>query len=388
MAERTVCELESADIPGALQTINREGIEIWDVVHTGELSIRFMAEKKSIEFLCDVVERRGDRLRKIQRLGLSRKVVPWMRHPLLLVGILLLLILTAWLPTRVLFIRVEGNQAVPSKLILEQAEECGIVFGSDRSAVRSERMKNALLEMLPQLQWAGINTTGCVATITVRERSVQPEEEDRIVSEVVASHDGIIRTCTVRNGTALCVPGQAVRAGEALISGLTDCGLTILVTGADGEIFAETNHHLTVSTPDNALQRNVLKGENRKFSLLLGKKRINLYNDSGILDTTCVKIYSEYYLTLPGGFRLPVGIGVETVFSCDAEDSEIEPIAIMEEYSRQYLLEHMTAGQILNEQTVPAGNTLYADYICLEMIGQNRYEEITKEDGKNYGENG
>ena len=73
-----------------------------------------------------------------------------------------------------------------------------------------------------------MNTRGCVAVISVRER---PEEAqvDRpgTVSAVTAAQDGIIERVTVTNGTALCRPGQAVRAGETLISGYTDCGRTI-----------------------------------------------------------------------------------------------------------------------------------------------------------------
>lgn len=388
MAERMILELTSADIPGALKAITQTGCEIRDVVQTGEMTLRFTVQKGYLPLLRGAMERRGDRLRQLRRLGLTRKIRPWLRHPVLMIGIGLLLILTVWLPTRVLFVQVEGNRDVPTNLILAQAESCGIRFGSLRGEVRSERMKNALLEALPQLQWAGINTSGCVATITVRERSREPVEEQHPASSIVASRDGIIRTCTVHRGNALCVPGQAVRAGEVLISGLTDCGLTILTTRADGEVFAETYRSLIARTPDSALIRSSETRSEQKISLLLGKNRINFYNDSGILDATCVKMYSEYYITLPGGFRLPLGLAVETVVQYNASEGAVRTEDVLSDCARQYLLTHMTAGQILEERTAAEGNALYADYICLEMIGQIRYEEITREDGENYGENG
>ena len=389
MAERFICELTSADIPGALMAITQMGCGVRDVVQTGEMTVRFMAEKESALRLREFLERRGDRLRLIRRLGLSRKLLPWMRHPMLVLTIIVLLSLTVWLPTRVLYVHVEGNHAVPANLILERAESCGICFGSLRSEVRSERVKNALLDALPQLQWAGINTCGCVATITVRERSPEPEEEVFAASSIVASRDGVVRTCTVRQGTALCAPGQAVRAGEVLISGLTDCGLAILADRAEGEVFAETSRSVLSRTPEIALSRAREGTVKQKISLLLGKNRINFYNDSGILDSSCVKMYSEYYITLPGGFRLPVGLAVETWIYYETEETAVSNcVDILEVYSREYLLSHMTAGQILQTQTAAEGNRLYADYICLEMIGQIRYEEITRQDGENDGENG
>lgn len=383
MAERTIFELTSADIPGALREIANAGIGIRDAVQTGELTIRFTADQRSAGTLRALMDRRGDRLRQLRRLGLSRHLMPWLRHPLLLVGITALLLLTVWFPTRVLFVQVEGNRDVPANLILSQAEECGIRFGSLRSEVRSERMKNTLLEALPQLQWAGINTSGCVATITVRERSPEPEDETLTASSIVAARDGVIRTCTVRRGSALCAPGQAVRAGEVLISGLTDCGLAILADRAEGEVFAETSRSLMARTVETGLIRREEGGPAQNFSLLLGKNRINFYNDSGILDTTCVKMYSEYYLTLPGGFQLPLGIAVETVIPYTASESAVNAEAVLEDCAREYLLSHMTAGQILEARTAVEGNVLYADYICLEMIGQIRYEEFTREDGEN-----
>ena len=389
MGEWILFELTSADVSGALLLMNQTGCEIRDVVVTGEMTLRFLSDKGSARCLREILERRGDRLRPLRRLGLIRNVRPWGRHPVLLLGISLLLFLTLWLPTRVLFIRVEGNSRIPANQILEQAELCGITFGSLRSDVRSERMKNALLEAMPQLQWAGINTSGCVATITVRERQPEPESTGNPVTGITASRDGVIRTCTVRRGNALCAPGQAVRSGEMLISGLTDCGLVILADRAEGEIFAETTRAVLARTPDSAGFRSENSGARKNFSLIIGKNRINFYNDSGILDSSCVKMYEEYYLTLPGGFRLPIGLAVETVIQWECAQSGIPNAGdTLEGYARSYLQAHMVAGEILEQDITVENNRLYADYICLEMIGQNRYEEFIGQDGKIDGENG
>jgi len=389
MGEWIQFELTSADLPGALVAMNQTGCDIRDVITIGEMTVRFLSEKGSARRLRDVLERRGDRLRQLRRLGLKQNIRPWIRHPVLILGITLLLVLTVWLPTRVFFVQIEGNRLSPTNLILEKAEACGITFGSLRREVRSEQMKNALLEALPQLQWAGINTAGCVATITVREAQPVPEKDGKTATSIVASRDGVIRSCTVSRGTALCVPGQAVRAGEMLISGLTDCALVILADRAEGEVFAETTRKVMARTPGSACFRQGKTRTEQKFSLIIGKNRINFDNDSGILDSSCDKMYVEYYLTLPGGFRLPLGLGIETVIFCDTvEDAVSGSGEVMERYARSYLLSHMVAGKILEQQIAIEGNRLYADYICLEMIGQNRYEEFTREDGENDGKNG
>ena len=94
-------------------------------------------------------------------------------------------------------------------------------------------------------------------------------------------------------------------------------------------------------------------------------------------------------MTLPGGYQLPLGIAVETEIRYETVRDRIpDAVDVMERGARNYVLSHMTAGQILEERTVPEENRLLAHYICLEMIGQNRYEEFTEAHGENDGENG
>ena len=127
----------------------------------------------------------------------------------------------------------------------------------------------------------------------------------------------------------------------------------------------------------------------QKFSIIFGKKQINLYKDSGISGSSCVKMYMEYYLTLPGGFRLPLGIAVETVTDFDTVEETVPDTGnLLALCARSYLQSHMIAGQILDENITVEGNRLFADYICLESIGQNQYEEFTRQDGEIDGENG
>ena len=96
----------------------------------------------------------------------------------------------------------------------------------------------------------GVNTSGCVATVSVRERT-DPEvtEQDSAVSNIVASRDGFIVSATVTRGNFLCRVGQSVKAGQVLISGYTDCGICIQATRAEGEIYAQTSRDFAAVTP-------------------------------------------------------------------------------------------------------------------------------------------
>ena len=383
-------ELVSADIPAALAQINALGIQIFDVTTDRELTVLFQIYRQDFRQIKNLAVHRGERIRVINREGLFWKAKGFLHRPVLAFGLLLILFLVFFVPTRIYFIQVEGNTVVPTKRILAAAEECGIRFGASRRQVRSEKMKNTLLEMVPDLQWAGVNTYGCVAVISVRERPAQQSQDIfEGVSNIIAVRDGVVLSCTVTRGTGQCVPGQAVRAGELLISGYTDCGLAITAVRAEGEIMAQTKRELSVVTPAEYQIRGTEQSRDVKFSLLIGKKQINFYKDSGISPASCVKMYSEYYLTLPGGFRLPVTLLKEESIFFESEAAQkteefVESSLIA--FASDYLQTQMVAGQIIGrDETTQLRSGVYCltgEYACIEMIGRMQAERNGEYDGK------
>ena len=377
-------ELTSADLEAALGAVSGKNIPLHRIRKISDLSAEFFLSRKDYPTLCALAAGRGDSLKLVSRLGVYWKMQALLRRPVLLFGMAFLLILVLFLPTRVLFIRVEGNETVPANRILEVAERSGICFGASRRDVRSEKMKNAMLGAVPELQWAGVNTAGCVATISVRERTaVENRQEPAGITNIAAIRDGVVTSCTVTGGTALCTVGQAVRRGQILVSGYTDCGICIRAEQSQGEIFAQTNREITAVTPANCLAVTENVAVMRKYSLIFRKKRINLWKDSGISDAGCGRIDREYYLTLPGGFSLPLGLATETYTLRETAEREI-PIADAEAelaaFGETYLTGQMVAGQILRKQeNVTAQSGLYlfsGEYDCTEMIGRVQREQI------------
>ena len=109
---------------------------------------------------------------------------------------------------------------------------------------------------------------------------------------------------------------------------------------------------------------------------------INLCNHSGIRDATCVKMYEEDNLTLPGDFQLPISL-IKISHQCyDITSAEItdDVYLWLPQYARMYLQTQMIAGEILNEDLVWNISDqicmLTGSYACQEMIGQVKSEEI------------
>ena len=386
MVEATVVCADPAQV---MTMLEQNGIELRNIRMPDELTLVALIRRRQQRQLMGLCEKKGLDAKITDRKGLYWKLNALWHRPVLLIGLLGMILLGMYLPSRIFFVRVEGNAAVPGRLILETAADCGIRFGANRRQVRSEKMKNALLEAMPQLQWAGVNTQGCVAVISVRERPEEAtQQKENTVGSIVASRDGVITSITSTRGNGLCKVGQAVKAGQILISGYTDCGISIRADRAEGEVFAQTNRQTAVIYPLDRQQRGEILRTETKYSLIIGKNRINFYFGSGISGMSCVKMYEENYMTLPGGFQLPVILVKETWVLYDTKEVSAEPRQEqMEAFSRDYLKSQMIAGTILtqsHELVQEDGRIILTGrYACQEMIGQFRKEEIVKPDGTN-----
>ena len=376
-------EVISADVPAFLAAANAMGVELRNVEIPDALTVRFELSRRQMKLLSRLTERRGEKMTILRRRGLWWRMVSLKDRPVLVVGVCLIFALTMFVPSRVMMVEVEGNTTIPAARIVEGAEHCGITFGASRREVRSERVKNALLEAMPELSWAGVNTYGSRAVISVRERQVEAEAETPpAVSDIVACRDGFILTAQAERGTALCAPGQTVTEGQILISGCTDCGICVTATRAAGEVFAATTRQIQAVTPAKCLKIRVSDGEKVTWSLILGKNRINFYKSSGISPSTCGRMVTEYTLTLPGGFALPVKLQKETVSQRTLTESDVEESAaagMLTAFARDQLSRQMIAGTITASlETVSSQDgrwTLAGNYACTEMIGRERAEQ-------------
>lgn len=387
-------EFTSADPEKTLAAITLLNISITNVVRRQELIYQIKIPRSDYKKLSDMFQKQNIDLKIVERQGLYWFLKESIYRPVILTTFLLIFTLSIFIPTRIFFVTVKGNNTIPEQKILSAAEECGICFAASRRLVRSEKVKNELLAAVPQLQWAGVNTAGCVAVISVQERTEIDEMSQNFVSNLVADQDGYILSTTIISGTPYIFPGKSVTKGQLLISGYTDYGHCIRMSRAIGEIYAQTSRNLAVVMPDYYNSPVATGKSNYKFSLIIGKKRINLWKDSRISGTGCGRMYEEYYISLPGGFRLPIAICIDQYIHYALQETVVKESYAMlqlQQYSEDYLIQQMVAGQIVQRQH----HLTYADglyhlknqFTCTEMIGKERREQIGVMNGKRYGKN-
>ena len=378
-------KLVSSNIALRLQYIADHGIVLRDVSQLDELTVLFTLRRNELKPLREYFDLKGDKLATVRYWGPGSVFAHIVKRPILVAAVSLLIFLTLWLPGRVLFVQVEGNSRLSKQEILYFAETAGIRFGQKVKAVRSEKVKNNLLKSIPELGWVGVNTRGCVATISVSERQLEEPAQWNpfAVSSLVSARDALVTYVTVTAGNPLCQPGDTVAKGQILISGFTDCGIKIQATKAEGEVFGRTEYEKQLIFPCNYQMKNRILGKSRNIYLQIGKKEIKIWKGSGIPGIICDKMYKTHYLTLPGGFVLPIGIKMETCVyynTCKDTISPQKAQPVMEQLSRYYLLKEMISGEILSQQEsftqADGAYLMTGNYSCQEMIGRIYNEKI------------
>lgn len=375
-----VVQITCAEPEYLLTRIRNIGVTVRNVNRIDAYKMEFRIDSRGYASVQDLIERCGGKISVIQMHG-PAIVLRFIKERCVFVcSIILLILLTIYIPSRIFFISVEGNKRLTQEFILQYAEECGLSFGAIRKTVRSEMIKNALLQGIPDLKWVGINTYGCHAVISVLERDWTDDEIPMGVGGIYATRDGIISNITALKGTPLCCPGQAVSAGQLLISGYTDTGFVVRAELAEGEVRAVTQHQITGFSPCYSEIMAKLPPQKSRWSLKIGKKRLNLYFNSGNFDTGCGKINKIYVLTLPGGFELPISLIKETEIRYIVSDAASVPREeLLEELLHDYLSDTMIAGRVLKATTSVSAEdglcTLKGKYICEEMIGKLQYRE-------------
>ena len=306
-------ELCGAFPQSALNAICAAGVEVWEIEWADACTLRISFHERELAFVENTAKKCMCETRLLSSRGGSRSRRQLWRRKWLLVftaavaGLLVLSSQFIW------EIDVRGNEQLSRGEILRALADCGVVCGSNRHAVSPELVRSAMLEKLPELGWMALNINGSRAVVLIREREEKPEiyAENRS-ADLVAAKDGLIRKTLVLNGKPLVHAGDAVLQGETLISGTMDSisNGTRYVCAA-GQVIADTWYERTAVCPAQEALKTPSGLSRRRFAVIFGKRRINLFINGGKAIDECDKIVKQYTLGIEGLFAMPIRLVCE-----------------------------------------------------------------------------
>lgn len=199
------------------------GYHLWDTkrASTGTLIVRMHA--RTFKHLRALEHRRQWDIRIVEKIGAGFLINRLLRRRPLLIGSVAAWIVWYVLSAHVWFVVIEGTERVETESVLAVAKASGLMPGTRKENVDVDRVQRALLLGLDDLVWAGIELRGTRATVRVAERRL-PDEITQGPGHIVAMRDGVIERISVIQGHAVVQPGDTVRRGQILISGLIEPG--------------------------------------------------------------------------------------------------------------------------------------------------------------------
>lgn len=304
--------LTGASVSWFLNAAEAAGLSFWDVKLCDEFHLELSVPRDRSGVAHAVAERSMCQMEVLGEGGLPRRLKGISGRVAIVAAITLAALVSVELSSRVWFFRVEGNVTVPSARILRAVHACGVPYGTRGADIHPQTVKNRVLAEIDELAWLTVTHNGADAVVIVREREPITERINRKdYCNLVAARDGVISSVTVLEGAAAVSVGQHVSQGDVLISGEIPLEQTVRICGAVGEVYAHTQHDSTVVTPQSYGEKSFDGKEKRRVSLRFGKKRIKIYEDSGILNSKCDKMTMVKPITLSGGRALPISVETE-----------------------------------------------------------------------------
>ena len=308
----------------------------------------------------------------VRRLTLLR------RRPVLILGMLLSLALAFFAQSRIWFLKLDCPEEIPREQILRALAEDGVCFGAKAVGLDTQRIKNRMLNQVPSLRWIGVSRDGGVVHVACSARVI-PEDRpaDTSPANVVALRDGVVTEVTVYSGFPAVEPGQAVTAGQLLVSGLANWTTHTQATHASADVEALTMRSVSACTPDSVWKKVYTGRTETCRTLVFEQKRIKLSGNSGIFGMSCDKMIETKQLTLPGGYSFPAWL--ETVRLSEYElrrsdRTQNEAERLMELSAKQMVRGEMTAGTVeSSELSIRKEAGCYQAEIafsCREMISR------------------
>lgn len=209
------------------------------------------------------------RVSVIEDLGPEQKIRQAVKRPTAVIGTI---IAAAIITVQSLFIttvKIDGYRSIPESELARCLEESGIHAGVFRPSVDWDGAKENLRRTFPQLSWVQLVYDGRVVYLNVAESSskilsgkdageekdgeesifVPAKREEKGCTSIFAECSGYVESVDVFWGVAMVEPGDYVKKGQELISGIVPMEATTFEEGWPTEYYVRAQGTVTGLVP-------------------------------------------------------------------------------------------------------------------------------------------
>lgn len=337
---------------------------------TAEAKIKTYKALHKIAFL------HGGRVKIFKRKGFPFLLSPLNNRWGFFVGILYFVFFVSFMGGFVWNITVSGNDRVTEVKIVDYLAKNGFKIGTRWDLVDKEQLEIAIMADFEDVAWISINKIGSTASIEINETVNKPKLVDnKKATNVKAAKDGVIVRLEVLGGWAAVQEGEAVTAGDLLISGVRESEVDKKnhYTHAYGSVLAEVNDEISIHVNRNQDEKISTYSKDYNSLFIFGFE-IPLYFQKDAGNT--IEEVEKKYLAV-NEYRLPIGIiknhcdYFETQ-TASISDAELEALAKseLEKKKKDELGECEILSEDINIDMKENGCTITGKYKCIQDIGR------------------
>ena len=166
----------------------QKAVAFWAVEWPEDHVLRLTVAWQDRKGLDELAQRTGCTVAEAERKGVPPFLIRFRKRYALLAGLALALAAVCFLSRFVLVVEVEGNETVPTQVILTELRRAGLRPGAYGPGLATREISNEALLRLEDLSWMAVNLHGIRAQVVVREKVAKPEIVDRSqLGDIVAS---------------------------------------------------------------------------------------------------------------------------------------------------------------------------------------------------------
>lgn len=363
-----------------LSALAERGISFWEAQPPRDYEMSVKIPLRAAKLAVPLAEALGCEGEILCRGGLPAMLCRAKHRWMLLGGGFFLVLMLAVSGMFIWQIDVEGCETISEAEVRHALAECGVDIGKSWVGLRQDLLRNSMILKIPEIRWMTVSIRGSRAEVIVREARTGPEPvAEKEFVNIVAEKAGLITSVEPLRGTAVTAEKRTVLPGETLIAGYTTGRYAVQgATRAIGEVWARTWYERTAAAPVDMTIRTPSGEKQRKWSLILGKIRINFFKGSSICPDGCDKIIYVYPFAGEGVFALPLSLEKTELAVCDTESVRAEELrAELEAQLMEELLSDIGPDGTVTEYVFTASENEGILYVtlraeCHESIGISR----------------
>ncbi|MBR1692827.1 MAG: sporulation protein YqfD, partial [Lachnospiraceae bacterium] len=196
------------------------GILLWDITPCGccyEMTVAL----PDFYRLKPILRKTKTRVHILGRTGFPFLMTRWRKRKLFFAGFLACAFFLVYLSTFIWAIDLEGGRQLTREMLLDFLSDRQIAYGVKKSSIDIDALEKSLRNEYPFITWTSSKIEGTKLMIYVKENDIRTgsQPEEKTSADLLADTDGVVESIITRQGVPLVQEGEAVKAGDILISG-------------------------------------------------------------------------------------------------------------------------------------------------------------------------